>query len=162
MPSPHGRGTARQHASAVIVGAGYLELAAAPEPLAGTATARYQGGAQDRHHRTQLQRCRNRLPGQSTAFHPERVHRRGSGGAARRDTGPHGRQQPHRRDEPALLRRLTRLAAGGSYDFSSISMNANSKPLAFRTSCSTPAGRKYGWPATSSLTESPDDPAAAR
>jgi len=40
-------------------------------------------------------------------------------------------------------------------------MNANSKLFAFRTSCSTPAGRKYGWPATSSLVESPAGPVAA-
>src|SRR5439155_111352 len=45
--------------------------------------------------------------------------------------------------------------------FSSISMNANSKALALRTSCSTPAGRKYGWPVTSSLTVSPAGPVAA-
>jgi len=40
-------------------------------------------------------------------------------------------------------------------------MNANSKALALRTSCSTPAGRKYGWPVTSSLTVSPAGPVAA-
>src|SRR5437773_571231 len=45
--------------------------------------------------------------------------------------------------------------------FSSISMNANSKALALRTSCSTPAGRKYGWPATSSFSVSPAGPLAA-
>ena len=71
---PAVRSAARQHASAVPVGPGYLELAAPAESLAGAVASRHQSGAQDRDHRTQLQRCRDYLPGESAALHPERLY----------------------------------------------------------------------------------------